>query len=152
MESVDFNRYTSLSLLCVWELSCKTIWSEYFSSEGQVLCWNFLVLNVYGNVFNWVPKLLWPPRDWFWSFLLEYASFGRRHVCNDWLLLQELLICVSFFDNMKYFRWLVWGSFWSVLYLCLYLLAVGFFNIHCWALSIHFKFTSHVWVFFSTSF
>ena len=66
-----------------------------FSSVGQVFGLMFLVLQCHGNVCNWIPKLIWPRMDSFWSFLLEYASFRRFLICFDWNL-KELLKCYSF--------------------------------------------------------
>ena len=62
----------SPSLLCVCDYSCVVCKIEFFSSVGQVLGWNFLVLNIFWNVCRWVPKI-WQRMDWFWSSLLECA-------------------------------------------------------------------------------
>ena len=49
-----------------------------------------------------------------------------------------------FFDDMKFFRCLVWEVFWFVLQKCLYFLAIGFCKINWWALAMHCNFTSYV--------
>ena len=92
----------------------------FFSAVFQVLDWSFLVLHFYGNVCNWIPKVIWPRMDWFWGFLLENGFFRWLHICMEWNL-QEMLNCFSFFDDIKFFRCLVWGIFWSSLKMLLLL-------------------------------
>ena len=60
-------------------------------------------------------------------------------------------MCFSF-DEIKSFRWLVWGIFWSVLYMCPFFSAMEFSNIVWWASSMQFNFTSYVRVSSSVSF
>ena len=43
-------------------------------------------------------------------------------------------MCCSF-DDIKFFGWLVWGVFSSVLLLCPYFLVIGFCNLDSWALA-----------------
>ena len=45
-----------------------------FLAIFHVLDWNFPVLNFYGNLCNWIPKLIWPRCDWFWVFCWKSAS------------------------------------------------------------------------------
>ena len=104
----------SLLLNCIDGYSCLRYWCEFFSAVFQVLDWSFLVLHFYGNVCNWIPKVIWPRMDWFWGFLLENGFFRWLHICMEWNL-QEMLNCFSFFDDIKFFRCLVWGIFWSSL-------------------------------------
>ena len=85
----------SLHFRCVSENSCMVSWKEFFPSVFQVLDWSFLVLHFYGNVCNWIPEVIWPRLGYFWSFMLEYASFNRLHTCMDWNL-HELLKCYFF--------------------------------------------------------
>ena len=66
--------------------------------------WNFFLLHFYGNVCNCIPKLIWPRKDWFWIFLLENASFCRRHIYTDQHL-KKMLICVPLLTT-----WIVFGS------------------------------------------
>ena len=54
-----------------------------FLAVFQVLDWSFFVLHFYGNVCNWIPKLIWPRTDWFWGFSLEKGFFRRLHVLID---------------------------------------------------------------------
>ena len=65
----------SLLLLCIDGYSCLRYWNEFFSAVFQVLDWSFLVLHFYGNVCNWIPKVIWPRMDWFWGFCWKMASF-----------------------------------------------------------------------------
>ena len=61
----------------------------------QVLDWSSLVLHFDGNVCNWIPKKIWPRKDWFYVFILENGFFRWLHICMDWNL-QELLKCYIF--------------------------------------------------------
>ena len=45
------------------------------------------------------------------------------------LKVARIVQLLFFFDDIKFFRCLVWGVFWSVLSKCLYFWAIGFFNI-----------------------
>ena len=73
----------SLLLHCIVGYSCLRYWNEFFSAVFQVLDWSFLVLHFYGNVCNWIPKVIWPRMDWFWGFLLEHGFFRWLHNCMD---------------------------------------------------------------------
>ena len=66
--------------------SCLRYWNEFFSAVFQVLDWSFLVLHFYGNVCNWIPKVIWPRLDWFWDFLLENGFFRWLPICMEWNL------------------------------------------------------------------
>ena len=91
----------------------------------QVSDWSVLVLHFYGNVWNWIPKVIWPRKVILGSFV------GKRllrwlHICMDWILQQSF----NFFSfdvlfSSIFFRCLVWGVFGSVLQKKLYFLAVG---------------------------
>ena len=80
----------SLLLHCIDWYGCLRYWNEFCSAVFRVLDWIFLVLHFDGNVFNWIPKVIWPRMDWFWGFLLGNGFFRRLHICMDWNL-QELL-------------------------------------------------------------
>ena len=92
----------SLLLHCIDGYSCLWYWKEIFSSMFQVLDWSFLALQCHGNVCNWNPKPNCPRLRIFWSFLLEYASFRRLHICID-CNLHELISCYSFLRTSKFF-------------------------------------------------
>ena len=92
----------SLLLNCIDGYSCLRYWSEFFSAVFQVLDWSFLVLHFYGNVCNWIPKVIWPQMDWFWGFLLENGFFRWLHICIEWNL-QEMLNCYSFLTTSIFF-------------------------------------------------
>ena len=51
-------------------------------------------------------------------------------------------MCFSF-DEIKIFRWLVRGVFWSVLKVCRLFSALDFSNVACWALSMQSNFNSY---------
>ena len=85
----------SLLLHCFGGCSCLCYWNEFFSAEFHVLDWSILVLHFYGNVCNWIPKAIWPWKEWFWGFLLKNGFFCWLNICMDWNL-QELLNCCSF--------------------------------------------------------
>ena len=92
----------SLLLHCIDGYSCLRYWNEFFSAVFQVLDWSFLVLHFYGNVCNWIPKVIWPGMDWFWGFLLENGLFRSLHICVEWNL-QEMLNCYSFLTTSNFF-------------------------------------------------
>ena len=85
----------SLLLHCIDWYGCLRYGNEFCPAVFQVLDWSFLVLHFDGNVFNWIPKVIWPRMDWFWGFLSENGFFRWLHICIDWNL-QELLNCCSF--------------------------------------------------------
>ena len=70
----------------VGQNSCIVSWNETYSSVGHASGWSFLVLKSCGNVWKWIPKLIWPLMDWFWSFSSEYCFFCWLHICKDWNL------------------------------------------------------------------
>ena len=92
----------SLLLLCIDGYSCLRYWNEFFSAVFQVLDWSFLVLHFYGNVCNWIPKVIWPRMDWFWGFLLENGFFRWLNICVEWNL-QEMLNFSSFLTTSNFF-------------------------------------------------
>ena len=76
--------------IVLMRIVASVIGMSFLSYIFPVLAWSFLALQCHGNVCNWNPKLIWPRLRFFWSFLLEYASFRRFHFCIDWNL-HELL-------------------------------------------------------------
>ena len=102
----------------------------------------FVVLVCYGNVCSWTQKLIWPRMGWFWSFCWKMPHFfDFITTCTD--------ICKnssSFFpiDDIKCFRYFVCGGFWSVLWICLYLLATGFCNNNGRVLAMQKNFVSYL--------
>ena len=75
----DINEGNWLQLLFYFIVLMGTVASvigmSFFSAVFQVLDWSFLVLHFYGNVCNWIPKVIWPRMDWFWGFCWKMASF-----------------------------------------------------------------------------
>ena len=100
-----------------------------FLAVFHVLDWSVLVLHFYGNVCNRIPKKIWPRMGWFKGFLLENGFFRWLHICMEWKPARNAQL-LFFFDDIKFFRSLVWGIFWSVLWKCLYFLSIGFCNIN----------------------
>ena len=64
----------SLLILCFDGYSCLRLLEWVFLAIIHVLYWSFLVLNFYGNLCNWIPKLIWPRCDWLWVFCWKSAS------------------------------------------------------------------------------
>ena len=64
-----------INVFCIDGYSCLRYRNEFFSAVFQALDWTFLVLHFYGNVCNWIPKVIWPRMDWFWGFCWKMASF-----------------------------------------------------------------------------
>ena len=83
----DINEGNWLQLLFYFVVSmgivASVIGMVFFSAVFQVLDWSFFVLHFYGNVCNWMPKVIWPRMDWFWGFLLENFFFRWLHICMD---------------------------------------------------------------------
>ena len=102
----DINEGNRLQLLFYFlvfmGIATVVIGIRFFSAVFQVLDWSFLVLHFDGNVCNWIPKLIWSRRDWFWGFLLETGFFSRLHICM-YLNVQELLNCCSFLRKSIFF-------------------------------------------------
>ena len=88
----------SLLLHCIGGYSFLRYWNENISAVFHVLDWNFLVLHFDRNVCNWIPKVISPRMDWFWSFLLENGCFCWLNICMDWNL-QELTNCCFFWRH-----------------------------------------------------
>ena len=61
-----------------------SFFSNYVSGMFQFLDWSFLVLLFDGNVFNWIPKVIWPRLGYFWKLFSDKASYRRLHICLDW--------------------------------------------------------------------
>ena len=75
-----------------------------FSFVLQVSDGRFLVLHFYGNVCNWIPKLIWSQMDWFWRFPMEYGLFRwifYLYGLNSALIAQLLIFLTisTFFDS-----------------------------------------------------
>ena len=87
---------------CIDWYSCLRYW-KFFAAVFQGLDWSFLVLHFDGNVCNWIRKVIWPRKDWFWGFLLGNGFFPRLHIFMDWNL-QELLNCCSFLTTSFFFN------------------------------------------------
>ena len=85
----------SLLLHCIDGYTCLRYWNEFFSAVFQVLDWSFLVLHFDGNVFNWIPEVIWPRMYRFWGYCSKKNFFPWHHICMDWNL-QELLNCYSY--------------------------------------------------------
>ena len=92
----------SLLLHCNDGYSCLCSWKEFFAAVFQVLGRCFLVLHFDGKVCNWIPKVIWPGMDWFWSFLLGIGLFRRLHICMH-SAMQELLNCCSCLTTSNFF-------------------------------------------------
>ena len=103
----------SLLLPCIDGYSCIRYWNEFFSAVFQVLDWIFLVLHFDGNICNWIPKLIWPRMDWFWVFFGKWLLLLTSYLY--WLKFARDAQLLFYFDDIKIFRCLVWGVFWSVL-------------------------------------
>ena len=104
-EEKTIKRILSASFLlhCIDGNRCFRYWNEFLSAVFQVLGWSFLVLHFYGNVCNWIPKVIWPRMDWFWDFLLENGFFRWLHIYMEWNL-QEMLNCYSFLTTSNFFN------------------------------------------------
>ena len=146
------NGYSFLSFPLCWWKKLHHLWEWVFPSLFQVLGWSFLVLHFYVNVCNLIPKVIWPRTDWFWSFSLESGLFVDFISATAEMCMNGSSVCVFFFDDIKTFRWIVWGVFWSVLWMCPFFSAIDFSNIVWWVLSMQSNFTSYNKVSSSVSF
>ena len=118
----------SLLLHCIDCYSCLRFWNVFFLSCVSGFRLKFLVLYFDGNVCNWIPGAIRPRMDRFWSFfvqkwLLSLTSY--LYGLKSARIAQLLLV----FDDINFFRCLVWGVFWSVFQKCLHFLAIWFCNI-----------------------
>ena len=132
----------SFHFRCVSEKSFIVCCKEFFH-----LCFNFYVENVSYCTFTETFAIgfqKWFDHEWIdfglslWSiaFFVDFVS-TRTEFCIN------VQVCFSF-DEIKSFRWLVGGVFWSVFQKCFYFLARGFCNIDWWALAMHCNFTCYV--------
>ena len=102
----------SLLLHCIDGCCCFGYENELCDAVFQVSDWSFLVLNSNGNVCHWIPKVIWPRMDWFWVFRSKMAPFVyfislRTEIGRNCSI-------VILFDDIEFFRCLLWGVFWSV--------------------------------------
>ena len=82
----------------------SVIGMSFFSAAFQVLDWTFLVFHFYGNVCNWIPKVIWPRPGYFWSFLVGLwlvSSISWLHgLKSKWIAqLFFFLTTSNFLDN-----------------------------------------------------
>ena len=94
---------------------CLSFWNEFFSHLFQFIGWSNLVLYFYGNVCNWIPKLIGLQMDYFCGFFLEDGFFHWLHICMDWNL-HEMVKLVFFmtsslFDNS-------FGGYFGLIFKC----------------------------------
>ena len=97
---------------------------SFFSAVFHVLDWIFLVLHFDRNVCNWIPKVIWSPMDWFWSFSLENGCLRWVNIWVDWNLL-ELLNCYYFW-RYQFFSMFSLRGFLVCSLKMLKVLAIGF--------------------------
>ena len=97
--ALDINEGNWLQLLFYFivliGIVASVIGMSFFSAVFQVLDWSFLVLHFDGNVFNWIPEVIWPRMDRFWGFWFKTGFFRWLPISMD-CNLQELLNCYSF--------------------------------------------------------
>ena len=117
----------SLLLHCIVGYSCLRFWNGSFSAAFQVLDWSFLVLHFYGNVCNWIPCDLTTNGLILVFFVGKWLLSLTSYLYG--LKFARIAQLLFFFDDINFFRCLVWGAFWSVLQKCLYFWAIGFCNI-----------------------
>ena len=101
---------------------------SFFSAVFQVLDWSFLVLHFYGNVGNWMAKSDLTTNGLILEFFVGKWLLSLTSYLYG-LKFARIVQLLFFFDDIKIFRCLVWGVFWSVLSKCLYFWAIGFCNI-----------------------
>ena len=89
---------------------------SFFKPVYQVLDWSFLVLQYYGNVCSWNPKVIWPPLGYFGIFCWNMPQFVD--FISAWTNICKNCSIVILFWRHQFFS-LVWGVFTSVLWKCL---------------------------------
>ena len=100
----------SLLLLRIGRYGCLPYWIEFFSAVFHVLDWSFFLLHFDGNVCNWIAKVIWPRMNWFWVFFVE--KWLLPLTSNLYGLKSDgIAQLLFFFDDMKFFRCLVWEVF-----------------------------------------
>ena len=102
----------------------------------------FFKLHFYWNVCSFVPKVNWPrmERSWTSSVRLRFVSLSPY--LHGLKLARSAHFCFDSVD-IKSSRWLIWGMFWCVLWMCLYFSAIGFSDTRWRALSMQYIFTSN---------
>ena len=110
----------------------------FFAPVGLVLSLGFHVLHLYGNVFNWVPKVIWPRLDWFWSVLNGLCVVCQPQSCME-LNLHGLPNC-AFLWRLGVF--LINSLFCFFLWNCQNYLSRDFSIIDWWAISLQSYYTS----------
>ena len=114
----DINERNWLHLLfCFFVLLgivASVIGMSFFSAVFLVLNWSFLVMHFYGNVCNWIPKAIWPRMDWFLGFFVRKWLLSLTSYL-DGLKSARIAQLLFVFDDIKFFRRLFLGVFWSVL-------------------------------------
>ena len=117
----------SLLLHCISGYSCLRYRNEFFSAVFQVLDWSLLVLHFDGRVCNWIPKVIWPRKDWLWGFLLKMAYFVD--FVSVWTeICRNCSIVILFWRHQFFSMFRLRGILVCSLKM-LVLLAIGFCNI-----------------------
>ena len=109
---------------------------EYFFKAWVRFCLTLLLTHFYRNICNWVPKIVWPRMDSFWSPFVEMflvLSSLNLHVLKS----QICSNCSIMFLFWRYevFSINILKGNQSVFHMCPYFLVIGFSNIIRWALS-----------------
>ena len=134
----------SFYLIILMDIVSCLIGLSFLLTVSQVSDRTFLVLHFDGNVYKWIPKVIWPWRNWFWVFLFQNGFFRWLHIVTDWNL-QWLLNCHSFWRH-RFVRCLVGGVFWPVVQNLFYFSTQGFCQIDWIASGMQFIFIFKLFV------
>ena len=102
----DINERNWLQLLFYFivlnSVIASVIGMSFFSAVFHVLDRSFLVLHFDGNVYSWIPGVIWPRMGCFLGFSLGNGFLRWLHICTD-RNLHELLSYFMFLTTSNFF-------------------------------------------------
>ena len=111
------------------------------------MCWLgsyivFFILQFYWNVCSFVPKVNWPRMERSWTSSVRLCFVSSSPYLHGLKSVRSFHFCFASLE-IKSSRWKIWGVFWCVLWVCLYLSDIGICDIVWWASSMQYNVSSH---------
>ena len=88
----------------------------------------FYILHFYWNVCSFVPKVNWPRMERSWTSSVRLCFVSLSPNLHGLKSARSCHFCFASLD-IKSSRWKIWGVFWCVLWIFLYLSDIGFSDI-----------------------
>ena len=115
---------------------------SFFHALGKFLHCIFFTLHFYWNVCSFVPKVKWPRMERSWTSSVRLCLVSPSPYLRGLKSVRSFHFCFASLE-IKSSRWKIWGVFWCVLWVCLYLSDIGICDIVWWASSMQYNFSSY---------